>query len=63
LAVAESGIAGRGDVARLEEHGFDAVLVGKALMTAPDPLTKLFELRGCGEAAEKPSTNPTDMDA
>jgi indole-3-glycerol phosphate synthase len=37
LAVAESGITTRGDVRALEEAGLDAILVGEALMRAPDP--------------------------
>ncbi|MGH9105373.1 MAG: indole-3-glycerol phosphate synthase TrpC [Acidimicrobiales bacterium] len=35
--VAESGIRDRGDVARLADAGFDAILVGEALVTAADP--------------------------
>jgi indole-3-glycerol phosphate synthase len=37
LAVAESGIADRDDVARVAEWGADAVLVGTAVARAPDP--------------------------
>lgn len=36
LLVAESGIATRDDVRRLEEAGVDAMLVGESLMRAPD---------------------------
>jgi indole-3-glycerol phosphate synthase len=45
-AVAESGIHTREDVARLEQAGYDAFLVGESLTTAADPGTKLRELRG-----------------
>jgi indole-3-glycerol phosphate synthase len=49
VAVAESGIQTRGDVARLEAAGYDAVLVGEALMRAADPGAKLAELLGVNE--------------
>jgi indole-3-glycerol phosphate synthase len=35
--VSESGIHTRADVEELERIGVDAVLVGEALMRAPDP--------------------------
>jgi len=44
LAVAESGIASAADLARLRAAGFDAFLVGEALLTAADPGAKLREL-------------------
>jgi indole-3-glycerol phosphate synthase len=37
VRVAESGITGPDDVARLAEVGYDAVLVGESLVTADDP--------------------------
>ena len=37
VVVAESGISDPADVRRLEEAGVDAILVGEALMSAPDP--------------------------
>jgi indole-3-glycerol phosphate synthase len=37
VAVAESGIRTGADVRRLRDAGFDALLVGERLMTAPDP--------------------------
>ena len=37
VRVAESGISGPDDVRRLADAGFDAVLVGESLVTAPDP--------------------------
>jgi indole-3-glycerol phosphate synthase len=45
VRVAESGIRTRHDVRRLEDAGFDAVLVGEALVTAPDPGAALSALR------------------
>jgi len=44
LRVAESGIKTGEDVARLREAGFDAFLVGEALLLADDPAAKLREL-------------------
>jgi len=42
--VAESGIRGHDDVVRLVDAGFDAILVGEALVTAPDPAAALAYL-------------------
>ena len=42
--VAESGIFNAADVARLEKAGVDAILVGEALITAPDIGAKVREL-------------------
>jgi indole-3-glycerol phosphate synthase len=44
--VSESGIRGRDDVARLEDAGVDAVLIGETLMRSPDKRAALNELRG-----------------
>lgn len=44
--VAESGIHTRADVDRLAEAGVDALLVGEALVTAPDTAAKVRELAG-----------------
>ncbi len=44
--VSESGIASRADVARLEAARVDAVLVGEALLRAPDPGAALRALLG-----------------
>jgi indole-3-glycerol phosphate synthase len=44
--VAESGIQTRDDVKRMEEIGVDGILVGEALMLAPDPGVKIRELLG-----------------
>ena len=42
--VAESGIHSRADVARLQAAGVDAMLVGEALVVAPDVAAKVREL-------------------
>jgi indole-3-glycerol phosphate synthase len=47
VTVAESGIRTADDVSRLRDAGYDAVLVGEALVTAADPGAKLRELVGC----------------
>lgn len=44
VIVAESGIRGRADIERLERLGVDAVLIGEALVTAPDVTARLEEL-------------------
>jgi indole-3-glycerol phosphate synthase len=44
IAVAESGIAGQSDVARVAEAGADAVLIGTALSASPSPEKLLHEL-------------------
>ncbi len=46
LSVAESGIATRADVRRLEDAGFDAALIGEALVTDPRPGARLESLLG-----------------
>lgn len=46
IFVSESGVKDREDIIRLEQAGADAVLVGEALMRAPDIAAKLKELRG-----------------
>ncbi len=46
LWIAASGIRDEGDVAALEQAGYDAVLVGTALMESRDPGRKLAELTG-----------------
>lgn len=43
--VAESGIGGPDDAASLRTAGFDAVLVGESLVTAPDPAEAVAALR------------------
>jgi indole-3-glycerol phosphate synthase len=49
--VAESGISGGDDVARLRAAGFDAFLVGEALLLAADPAERLGELVTAGMEA------------
>lgn len=44
--VAESGISTAGDVGRLAKANVDAILVGEALVTAPDIAAKVRELSG-----------------
>jgi indole-3-glycerol phosphate synthase len=44
--VSESGVFSRGDIRRLAACGVYAVLIGEALVTAPDPATKIGELFG-----------------
>lgn len=46
LLAALSGISTREDVARFEDAGAKAVLVGEALMRADDPAAMIAELRG-----------------
>jgi indole-3-glycerol phosphate synthase len=48
VAVAESGIRGPQDLSRLAAAGFDAVLVGEALVTSPDPAGAVAALREAG---------------
>jgi indole-3-glycerol phosphate synthase len=45
MKVAESGIGGADDLARLADAGYDGALVGEHLVTAPDPAEALRELR------------------
>ena len=45
VAVAESGIAGPEDAARLAAAGYAAVLVGESLVTSPDPAAAVRALR------------------
>ncbi|MHC4480854.1 MAG: indole-3-glycerol phosphate synthase TrpC [Planctomycetota bacterium] len=44
--VAESGVSTRADIERLQALGVHAVLIGEALVTAPDPAAKIRELMG-----------------
>lgn len=44
--VSESGVSGPEDIAILREIGADAVLIGEALMRAPDKKAKLNQLKG-----------------
>ena len=51
--VAESGISGREQLEELERVGVDAVLIGGALMSAPDPEAKTRELTGADEGTRE----------
>ncbi len=51
VRVAESGIRDADDVRRLAEAGYDAVLVGETLVTAPDPTGAVGALRRVGRSA------------
>lgn len=46
LFVSESGMKTRADIARLEENGTNAVLIGETFMRSPDKAAVLRELRG-----------------
>ena len=46
MLVSESGIFGWREVAPLVDEGVDAILVGEALMRAPDTGELLRELKG-----------------
>jgi len=50
VRVAESGIRTSHDAARLADAGFDAILVGEALVSAPDPAAALGSLVLAGRA-------------
>jgi indole-3-glycerol phosphate synthase len=52
VRVAESGIAGPGDVARLAQAGADAVLVGEALVRDGDPTTAVRAMVAAGAVSE-----------
>jgi indole-3-glycerol phosphate synthase len=49
LVVSESGIHTRDDVLTLREASVDAILVGEALVTSPNPAAKIAELLGRSE--------------
>ena len=51
ISVAESAISDAADVTRVAEVGFDAVLVGTALVTAEEPGAVLRDLVDAGDAA------------
>ena len=54
VRVAESGIRDRSDAAALHAAGFDAVLVGESLVTAPDRAAAVADLRGAGGPVPAP---------
>ena len=51
--VAESGISGREELEELDRVGVDAVLIGTALMSVPDPEAKVRELTGGEEGTRE----------
>ena len=51
--VAESGISARAELEELERVGVDAVLIGSALMSAPDPESLTRELTGADEGTRE----------
>ncbi len=51
--VAESGIATRAELQELERVGVDAVLIGTALMSAPDPEALTRELTGADDGTRE----------
>ncbi len=48
VKVAESGLGTAADIARLEQVGFDAFLIGESLLVADDPAAKLRSLLRTG---------------
>jgi indole-3-glycerol phosphate synthase len=52
VVVSESGIHHRGQIEELEQVGVDAVLVGEALMRAPDPEGAVRELSNSEEPTQ-----------
>jgi indole-3-glycerol phosphate synthase len=48
VLVAESGVSTSEGAARMAAAGYDAILVGEALVTASDPATLLMDLRRAG---------------
>jgi indole-3-glycerol phosphate synthase len=49
IAVAESGVSTAAAAARMAAAGFDAILVGEALVRSPDPAALVAELRAAGQ--------------
>jgi hypothetical protein len=63
VVIAESGVQSRAQGAAAELAGADAVLVGSALMQAPDPVEKLHELLSRPLVKVCGLTRPEDVDA
>jgi indole-3-glycerol phosphate synthase len=53
-SVAESGIVRAAEARAAGEAGYDAILVGEALVTSPDPAAKVRELAGIPPATSNP---------
>jgi len=49
VRVPESGVRNRADAQVLADAGYDAVLVGEALVTSIDPAAAIHDMRGVGE--------------
>ncbi len=58
LVISESGIHTPADVARLRGWGVDAMLIGEALVTAPDTAAKVAELVAASQVS---SANPSSV--
>jgi len=58
IVVSESGIKDRADMAKLRLWGVDAVLIGEALMSAPDIRAKMKELLNLPSKSKLLSTSP-----
>ncbi|MBI2165353.1 MAG: indole-3-glycerol phosphate synthase TrpC [Chloroflexi bacterium] len=58
IIVSESGVSARADVLRLQQYGVHAVLVGEALVTAPDVGLKVRELLGIIPSQSKAGGGP-----
>ena len=65
LVISESGIAGGDDARRLKQAGVRGILVGEALVTAPDILARTRELARAGEtpAPQAPHTKEEPQNA
>lgn len=59
ILVSESGINSQDHLRRLAAVGVNAVLVGEALVTAPDVSAKVRELAGPAVASGEPSSDPS----
>jgi indole-3-glycerol phosphate synthase len=58
IAVSESGIHSRDDLARLRDAGFDAFLIGERLMKNADPAMGLRDLIGASDANHNGAGQP-----
>ncbi len=58
VAVAESGVGGPADAARLADAGYAAVLVGEHLVTAPDPSAAVAALSGFAVTGRQADVSP-----
>ncbi|HWO18023.1 MAG TPA: indole-3-glycerol phosphate synthase TrpC [Kofleriaceae bacterium] len=56
LSVSETGLKSPDDVRRARQHGYNGVLIGEAILTAPDVAAKVRELSEAGRAAATAAT-------